>query len=351
MLSMQHVMVSVMNGHDTDEKEYIAAVVFPDAVRAYTKDRELSHFEENPKNGQISYMEFPNHMNVSADETKAWMENHSRLADDIEKGPLGQKTHIESYREHNQALKADNPNMYKGIDDHLKQDVVYDKYVRDKIGPDRAAIFKDEDHAIYVAAAKIYEEQGILCNKQWLEENIKPILKEKMPELAENTFKYMHFSDPQYEKWVENADFTHLNEGPFPLKDYEKLYDDVSMFMQHGIDPTKDLNNVIMTSPGICVTNNTASEIKPFAFEDSDIGGLYITDNIEKIGIGAFNGCTGMSTVSMADELTAKTDAEIFSDTQIDTGAMKKVAETTKTAQFGKNMVQKTKTTEMEIGA
>ena len=273
------------------------------------------------------------------------------LADDIEKGPLGQKTHIESYREHNQALKADNPNMYKGIDDHLKQDVVYDKYVRDKIGPDRAAIFKDEDHAIYVAAAKIYEEQGILCNKQWLEENIKPILEEKMPELAENTFKYMHFSDPQYEKWVENADFTHLNEGPFPLKDYEKLYDDVSMFMQHGIDPTKDLNNVIMTSPGICVTNNTASEIKPFAFEDSDIGGLYITDNIEKIGIGAFNGCTGMSTVSMADELTAKTDAEIFSDTQIDTGAMKKVAETTKTAQFGKNMVQKTKTTEMEIGA
>lgn len=202
-----------------------------------------------------------------------------------------------------------------------------------------------------LTAAKIYEEQGILCNKQWLEENIKPILEEKMPELAENTFKYMHFSDPQYEKWVENADFTHLNEGPFPLKDYEKLYDDVSMFMQHGIDPTKDLNNVIMTSPGICVTNNTASEIKPFAFEDSDIGGLYITDNIEKIGIGAFNGCTGMSTVSMADELTAKTDAEIFSDTQIDTGAMKKVAETTKTAQFGKNMVQKTKTTEMEIGA
>ena len=102
---MQHVMVSVMNGHDTDEKEYIAAVVFPDAVRAYTKDRELSHFEENPKNGQISYMEFPNHMNVSADETKAWMENHSRLADDIEKGPLGQKTHIESYRDIIRRLK------------------------------------------------------------------------------------------------------------------------------------------------------------------------------------------------------------------------------------------------------
>lgn len=172
-----------------------------------------------------------------------------------------------------------------------------------------------------------------------------------MPELAENTFKYMHFSNPQYEKWVENADFTHLNEGPFPLEDYEKLYDDVSMFMQHGIDPTKGLNDVTRTTSGLYITNDTASEIKPFAFEDSDIQGLYITDNVEKIGIGAFNGCAEMNAVSMADELTAKTDAEIFSDTQIDTGEIRKVAETTRTAQFGKNMVQRTKTTEMEISA
>lgn len=95
MLSIEHIMTSMMNGHTTDEKEYIAAVIFPDAIRAYTKDRELSHFEENPKNGQVSYIEFPNHMDISADETKAWMGDHSRLADDIEKGPLGQKN---SYR-------------------------------------------------------------------------------------------------------------------------------------------------------------------------------------------------------------------------------------------------------------
>lgn len=58
MLSMQHVMVSVMNGHDTDEKEYIAAVVFPDAVRAYTKDRELSHFEETRKTDRFHTWNF-----------------------------------------------------------------------------------------------------------------------------------------------------------------------------------------------------------------------------------------------------------------------------------------------------
>lgn len=322
MLSIEHIMTSMMNGHTTDEKEYMAAVIFPDAIRAYTKDRELSHFEENPKTGQVSYMEFPNHMDVSADETKAWMKNHSKLADNIEKGPLGQKTHIETYRKHNQALKADNPIMYAGIDDHLKQDVVYDEYVREKIGPDRAAIFKDEDHAIYVAAAKIYKEQGILCNEQWREDTIKPILEEKMPELAENTFKYMHFSDPQYEKWVENADFTHLNEGPFPLKDYEKLYDDVSTFMQHGIDPTKRLNNVKEMSPDVYMINESETEIKPFAFENSDMKGLYIPDNIENIGAGAFDGCTEMEAVSAMSELLEKTGFEIFDDTNIDQKAL-----------------------------
>lgn len=47
MLSMQHIMVSMLNGHSTAEHEYIAAVVFPDAIRAFTGNRELSHFEEN----------------------------------------------------------------------------------------------------------------------------------------------------------------------------------------------------------------------------------------------------------------------------------------------------------------
>lgn len=35
MLSIEHIMTSMMNGHTTDEKEYIAAVIFPDAIRAY----------------------------------------------------------------------------------------------------------------------------------------------------------------------------------------------------------------------------------------------------------------------------------------------------------------------------
>lgn len=242
MLSMQHIMTSMLNGYDTCEREYIAAVVFPDAIRAFTGERELSHFEENPKTGDISWMRFPNYMCVDKTFMEEWKSKDflCHLSNGIEKGVLGQKTHIEKYREINQLLNLNKPAMYKGIEDHLKQDIVYDKYVRDYMGADRQAIFKDEDHAIYVAAYLIYKQRGILCNKEWLQNEIKPILEEQMPFLAENTFKYMHFTDSKYEKWVEDQDWSHLDEGPFPFEQYEKLYNDVSLFMRQGIDPTQE---------------------------------------------------------------------------------------------------------------
>lgn len=91
-----------------------------------------------------------------------------------------------------------------------------------------------------MAAYLIYKHRGILCNKEWLQNEIKPILEEQMPFLAENTFKYMHFTDSKYEKWVEDQDWSHLDEGPFPFEQYEKLYNDVSLFMRQGIDPTQE---------------------------------------------------------------------------------------------------------------
>lgn len=139
MLSMQHIMTSMLNGYDTCEREYIAAVVFPDAIRAFTGERELSHFEENPKTGDISWMRFPNYMCVDKTFMEEWKSKDflCHLSNDIEKGVLGQKTHIEKYCEINQLLNLNKPAMYKGIEDHLKQDIVYDKYVRDYMGADR----------------------------------------------------------------------------------------------------------------------------------------------------------------------------------------------------------------------
>lgn len=139
MLSMQHIMTSMLNGYDTCEREYIAAVVFPDAIRAFTGERKLSHFEENPKTGDISWMRFPNYMCVDKTFMEEWKSKDflCHLSNDIEKGVLGQKTHIEKYREINQLLNLNKPAMYKGIEDHLKQDIVYDKYVRDYMGADR----------------------------------------------------------------------------------------------------------------------------------------------------------------------------------------------------------------------
>lgn len=89
------------------------------------------------------------------------------------------------------------------------------------------------------------------------------------------------------------------------------------MFMQHGIDPTKELNNVKEMSSDVYMINASETEIKPFAFENSDMKGLYIPDNVESIGAGAFDGCTEMEAVSAMSELLEKTGFEIFDDTNI----------------------------------
>ena len=88
---MQHIMCAVLNGADThkeEDKEYLAAVIFPDAIRAYTGARELSHFEFNPTKGDVSWMKFPNTMNVTKEFMDEWMKDNSYLSPDIPKGPL-----------------------------------------------------------------------------------------------------------------------------------------------------------------------------------------------------------------------------------------------------------------------
>lgn len=177
MLSMQHIMCAVLNGADThkeEDKEYLAAVIFPDAIRAYTGARELSHFEFNPTKGDVSWMKFPNTMNVTKEFMDEWMKDNSYLSPGIPKGPLGQQTHIKVFEKMNKDLEG--TPLYKGLQNHLKQDIVYDKYVRDNIGSDRDKIFEDEDFAMYVAAYYIYEKRGITCNKEWFDNEIKPIL-------------------------------------------------------------------------------------------------------------------------------------------------------------------------------
>lgn len=65
MLSMQHALCAIIQLHTSTEKQYIqadytkylVASIYPDAIRAYTKHRELSHFEENSIGDEVTNKE------------------------------------------------------------------------------------------------------------------------------------------------------------------------------------------------------------------------------------------------------------------------------------------------------
>ena len=66
MLLLQHVLCAIYKNTNLENKDYLAAIMFPDAIRFYTKQREYSHFEENYNNTDVSYMYYPNTMkNIS----------------------------------------------------------------------------------------------------------------------------------------------------------------------------------------------------------------------------------------------------------------------------------------------
>lgn len=82
---------------------------------------------------------------------------------------------------------------------------------------------------------------------------------------------------------------------------------------------------VFISIIGIIIVILNRLKIKRFLiieFENSDMKGLYIPDNIENIGAGAFDGCTEMEAVSAMSELLEKTGFEIFDDTNIDQKAL-----------------------------
>ena len=79
---------------------------------------------------------------------------------------------------------------------------------------------------------------------------------------------------------------------------------------------------MITEQRNVYMIDEAETEIKPFAFENSDMKGLFIPDNVESIGTGAFDGCTEMETISAMSELLEKVGFEIFNDTNINQQAL-----------------------------
>lgn len=229
------------------DSKLMASTLYTDAVRAYSGPRQYSHFEKSEDGSFSYYMTFPNDMHVGKDAIQEIIANVKPDINLVRPCAIGEDTDIKAFYDHNKYLYKD---IKYGIDYHLHQDMIFDKFIRDEIDCSdkyndkfifheqqlngkalRSLIGDIEQHGIYIMAHKLYEEQDITVNQDWLLNNIKPILdKEYSSDLADKTYSFMNIQ-PEINELISNHDWSRLADGPLPLSVYEKLYTDVDVSM------------------------------------------------------------------------------------------------------------------------
>lgn len=248
MLSIQHVLCGVLYYKNDSFKSKIASIVFPDAIRAYSGPRQYTHFEYSEDGNDTSYWIMPDSMKyVTKESVSESLSMNRHLVQNIHPCVIGEKTNINKFYETNSHLPK---SLFEGIEMHLKQDMVFDDFIREIINCNnryndmyiynnnlydgkgiREVIAEIEQYGIYVLANIIYEQQGITVNQLWFEENIKPILEREYPkDLADKTFSYMKI-DETFNELITNHDWSKLNDGPITYEKYIDLYNDVLNYM------------------------------------------------------------------------------------------------------------------------
>lgn len=244
MLSIQHILCGFLALDDNElTDEYVAASIFPDAIRAYTGNREYTHFERNSDESDISWFSFPNSMDRTADFVQKHMLENAHLANDPLHAVIGNETVIEEYKQRNQHLSDD---MFIGIRDHLIEDKRFDVFIRDEIDCsrkyDNIFMFQNEQydgsgvrkliddieqHGIYTLAHAMYEKNGTTTNQEWLASRIKPVL-DKMycQDLSDRTFSFMHMS-PKVDALITAHDWSHFGDTAVSQDSYLQMYSDV----------------------------------------------------------------------------------------------------------------------------
>lgn len=246
MLLLQHVLCAIYKNTNLENKDYLAAIMFPDAIRFYTKQREYSHFEENYNNTDVSYMYYPNTMKNISEESLLVDAHLAKTKSAI----IGEKTNLDIFKKYNSKLPQ---SMYKGIYNHLIQDIIFDDFVRQKFDCSRKYedifIYKNsmneefiqklngvnfkkllaeiEEFGIYILAYLFSINRNLCINRDWINEKILPILYEEYDkELADNTAKYLNQTD-KINYWISSADWTHLDEYIVSYKEYVDLYSEI----------------------------------------------------------------------------------------------------------------------------
>ena len=188
-------------------------LLFPDAIRAYTGPRQMSHFEETPDKTDVSWMEFPTGdvLRLLTKETAKEVIKMHMNAEKYPKCVIGEDTHLEVFDRHNYGHHA-----YHALRTHLIQDVILDEVLREEL-VDVTGRFEDrfvvrhnrnivlngselryqvklfEEWGLLHLIGKIYHRTGVLLNQRWYEDNVHGVLlRSDYPEdLAENTYRYM----------------------------------------------------------------------------------------------------------------------------------------------------------------
>lgn len=240
MISIQHVALYYFALHSArnvyhDDNLYrmnqefmreVPFVVLPDAIRAYSGPRPISHFERTPDDNSVSYMRFPSKEDLKA----LTKDNFSKLVDFYHaKGYLpcviGERTDIHEFDRHNFCHKH-----YHALRAHMIQDAILDEFLREKL-IDASLRFQDiftlrhdpsikidgkelrrqvaefERIGFIMLAGIVYERTGVIMNNAWFDMVVNPSLYKVYPaDLAENTLKYMKL-DEETESRITNHQF------------------------------------------------------------------------------------------------------------------------------------------------
>lgn len=230
MTTIEHAIVTMVamleknEDHETVNrkfKEMIPWILLPDAIRAYSGPRVMSHFERSPKTTSASWMKFP-----TAEVLKTLSkENFAEMVEfKAQEGypscVIGEDTALNVFDNFNQSHP-----FYRELRAHLRQDMVLDRVLRDSM-IDATDRFEDKfvtrnglkgkviggktlrkeiatfAQMSYVEAAiSVHQAYGIIMDNNWFEENVYPALCEVYSQdLADRTFKYMSLTEEMEER-------------------------------------------------------------------------------------------------------------------------------------------------------
>lgn len=244
MMTLQHAALSALaifrkmkytGGFEERFKDEIPWILLPDALRFYTGNRYVTHFER-ALNGECAWIAFP------SEKTLTWLDKSVFYPAHVMYGipkystfkpcAIGEEMQIREFDKRN----YDHP-YYHALRIHMQQDIVMDEVVRGQLvdvsgrfedrfllkysgkvisGEEfRYQIAKFEEMGFMWLVGKVYTATGVLLDRQWYKDNVlSSIEKAYSPELAANTWKYMAISD-ELDYRIKSKNFFWLTQEEF----------------------------------------------------------------------------------------------------------------------------------------